>query len=290
MVHARIRLEYRVNLMSEIKVACRASPLAQAQSQILLSAIEKKGQLVLCDSRLDLHQDNSIRDLDPSLHSFTKEVDLLVQAGQADLGCHSAKDMGLELANGLSAYCFVERDIPNDAWVGPSPEDLPPGSVVGTDSPRREHIIKQQYPHLVVKSIRGNIGTRLRKFQEGQYDALVLAACGLKRLNVSLNYQLLPLDIFVPAMNQGIILTTISDLHVEHDNLRAREHQHTRSSFDIERTIGQALQLSCNDPIGIYADTNGFVRLYMGHIKRWYTFDTTSNHSLDNWLEGIKNG
>src|SRR5690606_36337036 len=114
---------------------------------------------------------------------FVKELELALQDGRADLAVHSAKDVPMELPPGLVLSAVLERDDPRDAFVSSAYaalEEMPAGAVVGTSSLRRQALIKARHPHLEIRPLRGNLGTRLQKLDDGEYHAIILAAAGLK--------------------------------------------------------------------------------------------------------------
>lgn len=271
-----------------LKVVSRKSELAKWQAYSLMAALTQPSTLMVCESTLDLNQNQPVRDLIAQGLSFTKEVDQCVLNHTADMACHSGKDLGLKLDPALASLVLLPRDIPNDAWLGPKPEDLPKGALVGTDSPRRESLINQYYPHLKVKSIRGNVGSRIQKWQSGAYDAIVLAACGIERLKLDVPYTLLPLEQFVPAMNQGIIVGTMRVDHPLYLDVQHQSELSTLRQFEIERTVGQVLNLNCQQPIGIYADSQGKVFVYMGQTQEHFVYDSQDG-DLQRWvLEKVK--
>ena len=119
---------------------------------------------------------------------FVKELELALESGQADIAVHSMKDVPMNLTAGFSIAAITEREDPRDAFVSNGYRDLeslPPGSVIGTSSLRRESQLRARFPHLRVEPLRGNVQTRLRKLDEGKYAAVILAAAGLKRLGLS---------------------------------------------------------------------------------------------------------
>ena len=189
---------------------------------------------------------------------FIKELEYAMLEGLADLAVHSMKDMPMEMPEGFSLAAISARETPFDAFLSPrydSLAKLPAGSVVGTSSLRREAILRRRYPHLTVKSLRGNLDTRLKKLDEGQYDAIILAAAGLIRLGLSERIRaLLPPEISLPAPGQGAlgietrasrpeVAAWVAALHDEADARRVRA----------ERAFSRALGGSCQLPLGAYA-------------------------------------
>src|SRR5664280_6796 len=137
---------------------------------------------------------------------FTKEIEEALLDGRADLAVHSLKDLPTELPEGLVLAAVPEREDPRDAVVGRKLADLPLGAKVGTSSLRRAAQVRKLRPDLAVESVRGNLDTRLRKLDEGQYDAILLAAAGLKRLGWADRIaELLPVEVMCPAVGQGAL-------------------------------------------------------------------------------------
>ena len=191
----------------------RSSQLALTQTRWVMAQLttqypELALELKQYTTQGDLNLEHALSQLnDKGL--FVKELELALSAGEIDFAIHSMKDMPSEQPEGLTLLPFGRRENPQDAWVsrsGQSLSDLPAGSRVGTSSLRRQAQVGCQRPDLTIEVIRGNVDTRLRKLDEGQYDAVILAAAGLNRLNLSHRItQLLPIEAFVPACCQGIL-------------------------------------------------------------------------------------
>ena len=140
---------------------------------------------------------------------FVKELEQALERGEADIAVHSMKDVPAELPAGFSLMVAGEREDPRDAFVSndyASLAELPPGAVVGTSSLRRESQLRARFPHLAVEPLRGNVETRLRKLDEKQYAAVILAAAGLKRLGLGHRIRMaLPASESIPAVGQGAL-------------------------------------------------------------------------------------
>ena len=189
---------------------------------------------------------------------FVKELEVALEAGHADLAVHSMKDVPMELPPGFELAVIGEREDPRDAFVSNQYEhlsDLPPGSVVGTSSLRREAQLRARYPHLTVKPLRGNVGTRLKKLDEGQYDAILLAAAGLKRLGLGERIKSeLSVEDSIPAAGQGALGIEIrsGDTSVA-AMLGALNHVETAACVRAERQVSRVLGGSCQVPLGAHA-------------------------------------
>jgi hydroxymethylbilane synthase len=193
---------------------------------------------------------------------FVKELEVALEAGQADLAVHSMKDVPMELPPGFALAVIGEREDPRDAFVSNQYErlsDLPPGGVVGTSSLRREAQLRARYPHLTVKPLRGNVGTRLKKLDEGQFDAILLAAAGLKRLGLGGRIKsLLSVEDSIPAAGQGALGIEIrSDQAGVAAMLVALNHPETAACVRAERQVSRVLGGSCQVPLGAHATLQG---------------------------------
>ena len=189
---------------------------------------------------------------------FVKELETALLDGRADIAVHSMKDVPMEMGEEFVLPCITEREVPLDAFVSnryASLDDMPPGAVVGTSSLRRESQIHAQYPFLGVTSLRGNLDTRLRKLDEGQYDAIILAAAGLTRLGLSERIRsVMPAEISLPAAGQGALgiecLASRADVI---GWLQPLADADTSACVRAERAVARALAGSCEVPLGAYA-------------------------------------
>lgn len=189
---------------------------------------------------------------------FVKELETALENGSADLAVHSMKDVPMHLPAGFMLAATGEREDPRDAFVSNHYADLsalPAGSIVGTSSLRRQSQIQARFPHLVIESLRGNVQTRLRKLDEGQYAAIILAAAGLIRLGLGARIRnLIATEDSIPAVGQGALGIEIradrSDLLPV---LAPLNHLDTAQCVAAERGFSRALAGSCTVPIGAYA-------------------------------------
>ncbi|MBL8447791.1 MAG: hydroxymethylbilane synthase [Zoogloeaceae bacterium] len=193
---------------------------------------------------------------------FVKELETALLDGRADIAVHSMKDVPMVLDEAFSLACISAREVPLDAFVSnryASLDDLPPGGVVGTSSLRRESQIHARYPYLAVTSLRGNLDTRLRKLDEGQYDAIILAAAGLTRLGLGERVRAtLSAEDSLPAAGQGAlgieILAGRADLAAW---LAPLNDPATAACVQAERAVSRALAGSCEVPLGAYGVVEG---------------------------------
>ena len=193
---------------------------------------------------------------------FVKELELALEEGAADLAVHSLKDVPMELPAGFSLACVMEREDPRDAWVSSTYaalEDLPQGAVVGTSSLRRMALLRALRADLRIEALRGNLDTRLKKLDDGQYDGIVLAAAGLKRLGLQERIR----SIFeprqmLPAAGQGALGIEIrSDRADVQQALTSLMHQPTWLAVSAERAVSRVMGGSCSMPLAAHATLSG---------------------------------
>ena len=188
---------------------------------------------------------------------FVKELEVALSEGRADLAVHSLKDVPMDLPEGFALACVLEREDPRDAFVSNqfgSLSELPQGAVVGTSSLRRLVLLKALRPDLVIEPLRGNLDTRLRKLDEGQYAAIVLAAAGLKRLGLEsrIRHTFEPVDM-LPAAGQGALgIEVRSDRTDLIEALGSLAHRPTWLAVTAERTVSRAMGGSCSMPLAAF--------------------------------------
>ena len=188
---------------------------------------------------------------------FIKELEQALQDGRADLAVHSIKDVPMELPEGFALAAIGERASPFDAFVSNQYarlEDMPGGAIVGTSSLRREAQLRAKFPHLTIKPLRGNVQTRLSKLDNGDYDAIILAAAGLQRLGLDgrIREILSPAD-SLPAAGQGALGIEIAARRTDlADILRPLNHEETAACVTAERALARALGGSCQVPLAAY--------------------------------------
>ena len=189
---------------------------------------------------------------------FTKEIEEALLDGRADLAVHSLKDLPTELPEGLVLAAVPEREDPRDAVVGKRLADLPAGARVGTSSLRRSAQLRKLRPDLAIESVRGNLDTRLRKLDEGRYDAILLAAAGLKRLGWGDRIaEILPAGTMCPAVGQGALAIETRASGAGFDAVQALDHAETHAAVLAERGVLSALGGGCQVPIGAPATVEG---------------------------------
>lgn len=205
---------------------------------------------------------------------FTKELELGMLQNQIDFAVHSLKDLPTNLPEGLMLGCVTKRVDPADALVvnekhkDKQLDTLPTGAVVGTSSLRRLAQLRHHYPHLTFKDVRGNVNTRLKKLDAGEYDAIILAVAGLQRLKMGDRvHQVIPAAISLHAVGQGAlgIECRQGDAKVL-EVIKALEHEPTRHRCDAERALLRSLEGGCQVPIGVNTEVEGDVLTLTGMV------------------------
>ena len=198
---------------------------------------------------------------------FVKELEQALLDGRADLAVHSIKDVPMQLPEAFALTVITEREDPSDAFVSnqyQSLAEMPAGAVVGTSSLRREAQVRARYPQLEVKPLRGNVQTRLRKLDEGQYDGILLATSGLKRLELEdrIRTTLVPQE-SLPAAGQGALgIETLANALEIQALLAPLNDAQTAACVTAERALARALNGSCQVPLAAYAtEENGVLTL-----------------------------
>ncbi len=246
-----------------LRIATRQSPLALWQAQYV------KQRLMACHPGLTVELVPMVTRGDVILDTplakvggkglFVKELELALIENRADLAVHSMKDVPVEFPKGLGLVTICEREDPRDAFVSnhyDSLDALPAGSIVGTSSLRRQCQLAERRPDLEIRSLRGNVGTRLGKLDKGDYDAIILAVAGLKRLDLEDRIRMaLPPELSLPAVGQGAVgIECRLDDTRTHALLAPLNHADTALRVKAERAMNTRLEGGCQVPIGSYAE------------------------------------
>jgi len=250
--------------LSKLVIATRESRLALWQAEHVKALLELRGHQV---SLLGMTTSGD-QILDRSLSKvggkglFVKELEVALEEGRADIAVHSLKDVPMELPEGFALACVMEREDPRDALVSnrfASLDELPQGAVVGTSSLRRVVLLRSLRPDLKIDALRGNLDTRLRKLDDGNYDAIVLAAAGLKRLGLGQRIrQLFEPEQMLPAAGQGALGIEVRADRADLLGLLAPlAHQATWLAVAAERAVSRAMGGSCSMPLAAFATFSG---------------------------------
>jgi hydroxymethylbilane synthase len=240
-----------------LTVGSRGSQLALWQAHWIQARLEALGEVC----RIEIIHTTGDRITDVPLAQvgtkglFTKEIEEALLRGDIDVAVHSMKDMPTQVPSGLTIAAIPEREDPRDAIVGSPLASLPPGAHVGTSSLRRSAQLRALHPDFVVESIRGNVDTRLRKLEDRNFDAIVLAAAGLRRLGLEGRIaEVLEPDVMCPAVGQGALaVETRGDGGPAHEICRRLDHAETRAAVTAERAVLARLGGGCQVPIGAWA-------------------------------------
>ncbi|AQZ35504.1 hydroxymethylbilane synthase [Pseudomonas sp. LPH1] len=246
----------------EIRIATRKSALALWQAEHVKARLEQahpglKVSLVPMVSRGDKLLDAPLAKIGGK-GLFVKELETALLENEADIAVHSMKDVPMDFPEGLGLYCICEREDPRDAFVSStyaSLDALPPGSVVGTSSLRRQAQLLARRPDLKIQFLRGNVNTRLAKLDAGEYDAIILAAAGLIRLGFEDRIRSsISAEDSLPAGGQGAVgiecRSADSDVHAL---LAPLHHRDTALRVTAERALNKHLNGGCQVPIACYA-------------------------------------
>jgi hydroxymethylbilane synthase len=254
----------QVTTLSKLVIATRESRLALWQAGHVRALLQERGhevELLGMTTRGDQILDRSLSKVGGK-GLFVKELEMALEQGRADIAVHSLKDVPMELPPGFVLACVMEREDPRDALVSnrfAALDALPQGAVVGTSSLRRVVLLHALRPDLRIEPLRGNLDTRLRKLDEGHYDAIVLAAAGLKRLGLASRIrQLFEPEQMLPAAGQGALGI---EVRTGRTGLQAAlaplAHQATWLAVTAEREVSRAMGGSCSMPLAAYATFSG---------------------------------
>jgi hydroxymethylbilane synthase len=262
-----------------LRIGTRGSPLALAQAHTVRDRLAAAHGCAPGDIGIHIIKTTGDRILDRPLSEaggkglFTKEIEEALLANDIDIAVHSSKDMPTQLPDGLAMVAYLEREDVRDVFISRKAAtlaDLPGGALVGSASLRRQALVKRLRPDLRVAMFRGNVQTRLRKLDEGEADATLLALAGLKRLGLEHEATaILPLDAFPPAIGQGAIGIEARERDGRIlDLLKPIADRDTRIALETERAFLAALDGSCRTPIAGLATVDGDALSFHGMILR----------------------
>jgi hydroxymethylbilane synthase len=239
-----------------VVIASRGSQLALWQARWVAGQLKQAGH----ESRIDIIKTTGDKITDVPLAKvggkglFTKEIEEALIDGRADLAVHSLKDLPTELPEGLVLAAVPEREDPRDALIGKRLDEISLNATVGSSSLRRASQLRQLRPDVKVESVRGNLDTRLRKLDEGQYDAILLAAAGLKRLGWADRIaEILAPDVMCPAVGQGALAIETRAEGSGFEAVQPLNDPATRDAVTAERALLASLGGGCQVPIGAHA-------------------------------------
>ena len=242
----------------KIRIATRKSPLALWQAnfvkqQLMTIHRDLTVELIPMVTKGDVLLDSPLSKIGGK-GLFVKQLEQAIIDNKADIAVHSIKDIPAQFPTGLTLATICQRDDVRDAFISNQYQcldDLPDGAIIGTSSLRRQCQLRAKYPHLIIKDLRGNVGTRLAKLDNQEYDGIILAAVGLKRLELQERIkQYIDTDLILPAVGQGAvgIETRINDETIL-QLLAPLDDKNSRICIQAERAMNQALQGGCQVPI-----------------------------------------
>lgn len=259
-----------------VKVGTRGSMLALAQTELVIKALKERFpqidfQMVTMSTRGDRDTSRALLEFGGKA-VFVEEFEEAILKGDIDIAVHSAKDMPMEIMEGLTISGTLPRACPQDVFIYKSGRsfDRNDSFVVGTSSLRRQYQIRDMYPNAVCKNLRGNVGTRIQKLEDGEYDAIILAAAGLERLGIidgsagclevqkeKLTFRYLSIESMLPAACQGIIAIETRTSGEVYDMVRAINDTEVYTQLTCERAVLNRLNAGCHEPIGVYSELHG---------------------------------
>jgi hydroxymethylbilane synthase len=243
-----------------VRIATRESRLALAQTGLVADALRARHpglavELVPMTTKGDRVLDRPLAQVGGK-GLFVKELEVALDEGRADIAVHSMKDVPMVLPPQFALMTFGEREVPLDAFVSnryASLAEMPAGSRVGTSSLRRECQLRRAHPKLDFRALRGNVNTRLAKLDAAEYDAIILAAAGLRRLGLEARVRS-TLDGSIPAIGQGVLAVEFVRDRADLAGLLAPfEHRDTALAARAERAVGLVVEGSCDVPLGAFA-------------------------------------
>ena len=245
-----------------MRVGSRESKLAMRQTEIFVQRMAGANPDVTCEvvgmkalGDIDL---KSRLDQLPKTGAFVRELDDAILRGEIDCSVNSLKDIPIDMDHDLVIAAMFDRDDPRDVILPCPLEELPEGARVGTASVRRESILRDVRPDLVIEPLRGNIHTRLSRLDAGDFDAIILAKAGLDRMGIDRPMHVLDDTVFVPAPAQGIIAVECrSDDQETRSRISKLESRRSRAEAGVERGIMKLMGAGCSSPVGINAKMVG---------------------------------
>ena len=290
--------------IKELKVGARGSKLSLMQTKIFTSHICNFYDSMKEDNILtkiiktsgDLKQSSRLDQLGGK-GLFSKEIENHIVNGDIDIGLHSMKDIPTKLDKKFVIACWMPREDPHDVLItreGKNLDELDTGSIIGTSSIRRRSQILRIRKDIIIKALRGNIDTRIKKFKDGQYDAIILSIAGIRRLGISnLKFSILPYSLFLPAACQGAIGAEISKVNSNlHDFLNMASDNETEMCCLTERQVLHTINANCNTPIGVLANIKNNqinLRVEIYDHKGICIYENKKTSSFENAIQTAEN-
>ena len=282
-----------------VKIGTRGSRLALVQTDLVIDAIHKHYPLLQCETIVI----NTLGDkiLDKPLIEFggkgvfISAFEEALMSREIDLAVHSAKDMPMELCEGLEIACVLKREDPRDVLITMKPvkiEELE-SAIIGTSSLRRQLQIEQLYGNIKCTLLRGNVNTRLKKLADGIYDGIILAAAGIKRMGLDnepeYNYRYLDFDEMIPAGGQGIVAVEARVDSELGQMLKNISDYVSGMELEIERKVLHLFEAGCHEPIGVFSEVKqGEIKLRIMKEVNGKILKQTGKVDIENRLELVE--
>lgn len=256
----------------KLVVGTRGSKLALAQTEKVVESLRDRYEVEVkvIKTTGDIMKDRPLYEF-KGIGAFVRTLDTALASGEIDIAVHSYKDVPTQRVEGTVIAAVLSRDSPCDVLVsrdGSGFDELPKGAIIGTSSLRRRAQLKRLREDLRFENLRGNLDTRLRKLEEGVYDAIVVAEAGLQRLNIKTDYHRFSPDVVVPPANQGII--AVATRAGEEDLVNFINDSRTWLEAMVERAVVKELGVGCAVPVGVYAEAGNKVRLICEILDKKY--------------------
>jgi len=255
-------------------VGTRGSKLALAQTKKVVDRLKERYEveIKIIKTEGDIARDRPLYEF-KGIGAFVRSLDTALAEGKIDVAVHSFKDVPSQRVEGTVIAAVLERDSPCDALIsknGETLDELKKGAIIGTSSLRRRAQLSRLREDLKFENLRGNLDTRLRKLKEGNYDAIIVAEAGLKRLGLDslIRYQPFPPEVVVPPANQGII--AVATRKGEEELVSFMNDEKTWLEGWVERAVLRELGVGCAVPVGIYAEASNKVRLICEILDKNY--------------------
>ena len=275
--------------MEHVRIGTRSSKLALWQANLIALALsarypDVKIELVHVTTKGDKVLNSPLSKIGGK-GVFTKELEVAMLEGKADLAVHSLKDVPVEIPPEFTIAAVTKREVPFDAFVSnkyKSFKELPTGAKVGTSSLRRRAQLLAVRPDLQIDNLRGNVDTRLKKLDEGDFDGIILAAAGLKRLGYERRIsEILPTSLMLPAVGQGAIaIETLASNSEIVDMLKFLNDSDTEAATNAERAFLKVVEGGCQVPVGVFGRVEG-------SFFDKESVSASSNHSAERRLSTI---
>ena len=271
-----------------MKAGTRGSRLAMVQTKHVITELseitDEKIEMEVIKTTGDKIKDSQLYNMDVK-GIFTKELDIAVLDGDVDFAVHSLKDLPTELAEGLEMVAVPPRESPKEALISTYAwDEIPEGATLGTSSLRREAFINHHQKNVNIRSIRGNVETRINKVLKGEYQGIILAEAGVKRLQLNEHIkQVFPTEYFTPAAGQGALAIVTSENSDAKEILEKLNHLPSAQEVKAEKTVLKELGGGCQWPLGANARADG-KKLYLYAILLNRQGDVISEVKLDGML------